>query len=184
MKTCKRCGHEKPLSEYRPDPRYKAGVGSWCIECHRARGSEWAKENRTRLTAKRAVWCAANPEKARAIDKKWKRGNKDKVSAQYRKWRTQNLAYDCARVSARKASKLKATPKWANQKAINDFYKNKPRGFDVDHIVPLVSPIVCGLHCEANLQYLPSAENQSKRNFYWPDMPHIDNAYRQQRMFA
>jgi len=77
-----------------------------------------------------------------------------------------------------------ATPAWADLGRIAEFYANAPEGCDVDHIVPLVSPIVCGLHCEANLQYLPSAENQSKRNFHWPDMPRIENAQRQERMFA
>jgi hypothetical protein len=47
----------------------------------------------------------------------------------------------------------------------------RPLNHDVDHIVPLTSKFVCGLHCEANLQYLPSRVNQSKKNRYWPDMP-------------
>lgn len=41
----------------------------------------------------------------------------------------------------------------------------------VDHIVPLRSPLVCGLHCEANLTVIPPLENQSKGNRHWPDMP-------------
>jgi hypothetical protein len=44
-------------------------------------------------------------------------------------------------------------------------------GTHVDHIVPLVSKFVCGLHCEANLQLLPGPENQRKGNRVWPDMP-------------
>jgi hypothetical protein len=44
------------------------------------------------------------------------------------------------------------------------------RGVDVDHLVPLRSPVVCGLHCEANLQLLSSVENIRKGNRYWPDM--------------
>lgn len=41
----------------------------------------------------------------------------------------------------------------------------------VDHIVPLKSPIVCGLHNEYNLAVITRSANSSKRNRHWPDMP-------------
>lgn len=43
--------------------------------------------------------------------------------------------------------------------------------FEVDHIIPLQSKIVCGLHNEANLSVIPAIENNRKGNRYWPDMP-------------
>ena len=64
----------------------------------------------------------------------------------------------------RQARKLKATPCWAELKSIKQFYKNCPKGYHVDHIVPLKGKNVCGLHVIANLQYLTKEENLSKGN--------------------
>lgn len=126
----------------------------------------------------------SNPEKYRkeALDfqrknresnlkrlKKWKEENKD-WPIQYRK-----LDYvknrEKIRVSKRRSVKLQAVPKWADLNKIEKIYKSCPNGYHVDHIVPLVSKIVCGLHCEANLMHLKAKENMSKGNRVWPDMP-------------
>jgi len=74
--------------------------------------------------------------------------------------------------------KFKSTPSWANSVYVDDMYmlarlvsEFTGQQHHVDHIVPLQSNVVCGLHVEHNLQVIPGRDNQSKGNTRWPDMP-------------
>lgn len=69
-------------------------------------------------------------------------------------------------------------PAWANKFFIEEIYELARRrteitGFPwhVDHIVPLKSELVCGLHVQSNLRVIPAVENHKKKNYFWPDMP-------------
>jgi hypothetical protein len=69
-------------------------------------------------------------------------------------------------------------PPWADVDAILVVYADAirlecetGREFHVDHIVPLRSPLVCGLHVPHNLQVIEGVENSRKGNRVWPDMP-------------
>lgn len=189
-KVCKRCEKEMPLAEFRADPRYRDGLGSWCRPCHRERNSEWAKENRARLTAKAAIYRDVRPDVVRKANAKFKAENKDALYAQHVEWVRANRGKRRASYAARKSLKASATPHWSDLAAIAAIYSEAVRlqsetgqRLHVDHIVPITSPHVCGLHVPANLRIIPAAENESKRNFWWPDMPeHL--AYKQPRLFA
>ena len=69
-----------------------------------------------------------------------------------------------ARSNNRRAYKIDATPEWADLEKIKEIYFNRPDGYHVDHIIPLKSEIVCGLHVPENLQYLHAYTNRSKGN--------------------
>lgn len=78
----------------------------------------------------------------------------------------------------RTAAKNNAIPKWANKKEIIAIYKQaqeltKKTGVmhQVDHIVPIQSKLVSGLHVEHNLQVITISQNAAKGNRWWPDMP-------------
>lgn len=146
--------------------------------------------------ASRAAWYQANKEKHRANDAKWHERNKLKVAAyakQYAhanqeivrkaqaKYSATHKAYYGAKTMERNARKKKAVPAWANKFFIEEIYDLARRRsalksgghakWHVDHIVPLQSKTVCGLHVEHNLRVIPSVENYRKNNRSWPDMP-------------
>lgn len=98
--------------------------------------------------------------------------NPERMVVSSRSWQKKNPGAVAAMLARRKAVKLKATPAWADRAAIKAIYKRAAElGMHVDHTVPLQSPLVCGLHVEANLQLLSALENSKKSNRIWPDMP-------------
>ena len=66
-----------------------------------------------------------------------------------------------------RASKLQRTPAWADLEAIKQFYLNCPKGYHVDHDVPLQGVNISGLHVLNNLVYLTAEDNLKKGN-KWP----------------
>lgn len=89
------------------------------------------------------------------------RANRLANAAAYRARNHQRLI---ARNMARHAAKMQRTPGWADLRAINEFYEDRPTGHHVDHILPLQGETVSGLHVLENLQYLPAADNIRKSN--------------------
>lgn len=81
---------------------------------------------------------------------------------------SQTREYRRAEARRRTLSKIQRTPAWANNHKILEFYKNRPQGMHVDHIIPLHHKLVSGLHVENNLQYLPDLDNLRKCNKFDP----------------
>ena len=59
------------------------------------------------------------------------------------------------------AKKKNQTPDNVDVKELQQFYLNCPKGYEVDHIIPISKG---GLHCIENLQYLTISENRKKSN--------------------
>ena len=68
----------------------------------------------------------------------------------------------------RRAAKYQQTPRWANEERIKEMYSFSSKEVNVDHIIPLIHPLVCGLHCEDNLKPIPAKENLKKHNKFYP----------------
>lgn len=89
---------------------------------------------------------------------------KERHKEYYKQWLKDNWPSQKAYRAARKQRVKQATPKWADIKAIEKFYLECPKGYHVDHKIPLFGKNVSGLHVIDNLQYLPAVENLRKGN--------------------
>ena len=130
----------------------------------KAKAIAWQKANPERYKANRKAWKEANLEKVKANRKAYYEANREKERNAHQNWARANPEKVRARAAKRRAAKLQATPAWADLKKIEEIYLNCPPGYHIDHVFPLKSPIMCGLHTELNLQYLPAKENLSKGN--------------------
>lgn len=180
IKKCFKCGATKALTEFYI--RNSGKPSSYCKPCvNKTRFEDHLKNpSQKRETYKKYYEVNKDDLLAKARARAAKRGYRTSALVK-RRWRKAHPALVNAWCSKRRASKLNATPKWANHFFIEEIYelaqrrsKLKSGGhakWHVDHIVPLQSRLVCGLHVEHNLQVIPAIANRKKHNKFWPDMP-------------
>lgn len=109
----------------------------------------------------------------REAQARYRSENIEKCKEAAKDWWGKNKGKRLAYKSARRAAEVMSIPAWADMHEIAGIYRKASEmdGMHVDHIVPLISPVVCGLHVSNNLQIITAKENMSKGNRYWPDMP-------------
>jgi 5-methylcytosine-specific restriction endonuclease McrA len=118
-------------------------------------------------TAEYQRWWKANNPEAYARQKR-------ATALRRKEKRTQLRAARPARVVAPRQrnflNRVLATPKWVNVEELLAVYAESRRrrrageNVEVDHIVPIRGKLVSGLHVPWNLQIIPKAVNDEKRN--------------------
>lgn len=129
---------------------------------------KWAEENKSKRKESLSKYYKANKEKLNEYGKKQYQKTKHILKVKKKIYNQEHKEERNANTRKRQASKMKRLPKWADTKAIKEFYKNRPEGMHVDHIIPLQGELVSGLHILENLQYLIPDENVAKGNKFEP----------------
>lgn len=143
-KVCKCCNLKLPLSEFTKHKVKKDGLRSNCKFCMKQYLAIYREINKARIAEHKKQYQKATPEKS------------------------------TVKTAKRRAVKLKATPKCLIEEdfiKIEELYKEAQnmksstgKEYHVDHIVPLQSENVCGLHVPCNLRIILAFENLSKNN--------------------
>ena len=139
------------------------------------RVKRWGQANRERMRECSKKWREDNAERNRERSRKWREDNAERKREYAKKWDQDNQDTRNAIKARRRAAQKNALAPWANASAIKNFYTEASRltkltgvKHHVDHIYPLQSEYMCGLHVEANLQILTEKENILKGNRTWP----------------
>lgn len=176
MKVCNKCLILKSFNDFGKRNSSKDGYRNYCKKCKanqdsqgrlKRLSSESAKEKeRQRLRDIRSNETQEQYEIRLTKGRDYAKSNPDILLRNTRK---------------RQARLIQATPRWSEdefeQFYIEEIYHLSAlrkqllnTDFNVDHIVPLRSEFVCGLHCMSNLRILPAKTNKQKLNLHWPDM--------------
>ena len=163
LKTCR-----KGLHQYLKGSRR-------CPECRAETIRQWRLKNLERYKENTRRWREENHERFLVLNRKSRNKHGEQRRKKYREWAVANPDKRNSIGAKRRAAKKQAIAAWANSSAIKLIYSTctkltKATGIKhhVDHIYPLTSDWLCGLHVENNLQILTKTENISKGNRTWP----------------
>lgn len=151
-----------------------------CVECLRLEWKEgntkrseyFAERNRSEEVKQRKhEWYLNNKE---AVIERAKTQTPDQKRAYQKAWKDKNMLWVRADTKARRRKHKEAPPPWMTRRQkseIREMYKiaitmTKTTGeqYVVDHIYPLRSEVVCGLHVPWNLRVITREENLRKSN--------------------
>lgn len=185
LKTCTKCGVEKPVSEFYKHKRIACGFGSRCRDCTSTYQKERYAANSERIKENSVAWYAANAQRMRVAavnyrienkkkvteyNKYWCESNADKKRHTESEWRAANPDLQKVYRNNRRARKIKAGGELSHGLAEKLFKLQRglcpcckqPLGDDyhIDHIHPLA---LGGSNTDENAQLLRKKCNLQKK---------------------
>lgn len=191
MKICKICNETKELTEFHKSASTRDRLDSRCKSCKKVsrrksyldnkeetlrQCKEYYEENKEYILSRNAQYYRDNKEWFAENARSYYLSHLDEYVERRKRYYSENKHIMREAKARRRAAEKNANVEWADQDYIKDLYAHVKEAedvfgaigldwkFHVDHIVPLQHDLVCGLHCEENLQVLSAEENLRKHN--------------------
>jgi hypothetical protein len=174
IKTCTKCGEEKPLTEFHKDKSKPDGHMPSCKACRKIAAATHYNDNLDRRRAENRESYCRNRGAKKAKQAEYRESHREEIRAKSRDYQKQNRHQYAANTARYRADKIQATPDWLtedNKTFMSITYSmagiiTKMTGLKhvVDHIHPLRGRDFCGLHVPWNLQVITELENLEKSN--------------------
>lgn len=186
-RVCRLCSERKDASQFLVRDKAKGTLRTECKPCQK----KIRDGNKDRMTAYNKAYHAANREAMSQRNRDYHEQNRSRLLPVMRernlsryysdKEYQYKVLIECA---SRRAPSKKFIPSWSDPASIEAIYsyaaalRRAGLSAEVDHIVPIKSKLVCGLHVHENLQILTKSENSRKKNTRWPtDMPYAETPF-------
>ena len=181
-KRCATCKKIKGIAEYTKRTRSADGLNYECKMCVKKYHRKWQKENKDKVKKIQEAFFKRHATTKSEYQKDWQKEYNKMNYQRYKEARKKYYKeyfekYPHRHTSKRVLADMRksgAAPKWLDKDMlmeIDSFYEcakalKTVRGiqYEVDHIIPLISKYVCGLHVPWNLQILTKEENREKGN--------------------
>lgn len=154
VRECAYCGKPSGRRKYCSRTCQRRVLGSTtythiCISC----GKEWVSFNKNAKYCSNVCYNIVRPQPTEHIE-----------DTDYRKIKGKTNIREKMRKRNRKPRLRQATPDWISLDGFVEIELKREPGQEIDHIVPINHPLVCGLNVPWNLQILRCEVNNFKSN--------------------
>ena len=141
------------------------------LEKRKRQAAAYYLTNKARLGEVNRRLVEANRESYKETRRVFRLKNIERVTKARKDHYLANKSDYIAAAAHRRAAELQATPAWADLEKIKAIYRMREDltlstgvTYHVDHVIPLRSKKVCGLHVHNNLRVITRADNLKKSN--------------------